>query len=130
MDKSKLLIAFNNHFFEFIDDILRVFPNDYELKTAKSILLNLRKSNPKLILNIFIEYVLENFKEEIMDGNIDYFIDKNYKEEFEYIDNVVIEKFNTLKEPIRKMNNEDKNKVIKYMQNLIKLSEIYKINSV
>ena len=126
MDKTKLLIAFNNHFFEFIDDILRVFPNDYELKTAKSILLKLRKSNPKLILNIFIEYVLENFKEEIMDGNIDYFIDKNYKEEFEYIDNVVIEKFNTLKEPIRKMNNEDKNKVIKYMQNLIKLSEIYK----
>lgn len=130
MDKSKLLIAFNNHFFEFIDDILRVFPNDYELKTAKSILLKLRKSNPKLILNIFIEYVLDNFKEEIMNGNIDYFIDKNYKEEFEYIDNVVIEKFNTLKEPIRKMNNEDKNKVIKYMQNLIKLSEIYKINSV
>lgn len=130
MDKSKLLIAFNNHFFEFIDDILRVFPNDYELKTAKSILLKLRKSNPKLILNIFIEYVLDNFKEEIMEGNIDYFIDKNYKEEFEYIDNVVIEKFNTLKEPIRKMNNEDKNKVIKYMQNLIKLSELYKINSV
>ena len=130
MDKSKLLIAFNNHFFEFIDDILRVFPNDYELKTAKSILLKLRKSNPKLILNIFIEYVLDNFKEEIMNGNIDYFIDKNYKEEFEYIDNVVIEKFNTLKEPIRKMNNEDKNKVIKYIQNLIKLSEIYKINSV
>lgn len=126
MDKTKLLIAFNNHFFEFIDDILRVFPNDYELKTAKSILLKLRKSNPKLILNIFIEYVLDNFKEKIMEGNIDYFIDKNYKEEFEYIDNVVIEKFNTLKEPIRKMNNEDKNKVIKYMQNLIKLSEIYK----
>lgn len=130
MDKSKLLIAFNNHFFEFIDDILRVFPNDYELKTAKSILLKLRKSNPKLILNIFIEYVLDNYKEEIMNGNIEYFIDKNYKEEFEYIDNVVIEKFNTLKEPIRKMNIEDKNKVIKYMQNLIKLSEIYKINSV
>ena len=130
MDKNNILIAFNNHFFEFIDDVLRVFPNDYELKTAKSILLKLRKSNPKLILNIFIEYVLNNFKKEIMDGNIDYFIDKNYKEEFKYIDNVVIEKFNTLKEPIRKMNDEDKSKVIKYMQNLIKLSEIYKINSV
>lgn len=130
MDKNNILIAFNNHFFEFIDDVLRVFPNDYELKTAKSILLKLRKSNPKLILNIFIEHVLNNFKKEIMDGNIDYFIDKNYKEEFKYIDNVVIEKFNTLKEPIRKMNDEDKSKVIKYMQNLIKLSEIYKINSV
>ena len=44
MDKTKLLIAFNNHFFEFIDDILRVFPNDYELKTAKSILLKLRNA--------------------------------------------------------------------------------------
>lgn len=129
MDKSKLLVAFNNHFFEFVSDILRVFPDDYDLKTAQSILLKLRKSNPKIILNIFIECVLNKYKDEIMGGNIDYFIDKNYKEEFENIDNVVIEKFNTLKEPIRKMNNNDKQKVVKYMQNLIKLSEMYKLNS-
>jgi hypothetical protein len=128
MDKSKLLIAFNNHFFDLVSDILRVFPDDYDLKTAQTILLKLKKSNPKIILNIFIDYVLNNYKDEIMKGNIHYFIDKNYKQELKDVNNSVIEKFNTLKEPIRRMNKDDKEKVIKYIQNLIKLSEMYKIN--
>ena len=128
MDKSKLLIAFNNHFFDLVSDILRVFPDDYDLKTAQTILLKLKKSNPKIILNIFIDYVLNNYKDEIMKGNLHYFIDKNYKQEFKDVNSSVIEKFNTLKEPIRKMNKDDKEKVIKYIQNLIKLSEMYKIN--
>ena len=124
MNKTKLLHAFNNHFFEFVSDILRVFPNDYELKTAQSMLFKLRKSNPKIIINIFIDYVLDNYKSEIMKGNIDYFINKDYTD-IKDLNNAVLSKFNTLKDPIRRMNNDDKMKVIKYIQNLIKISELY-----
>jgi len=124
MNKTKLLHAFNNHFFEFVSDVLRVFPNDYELKTAQSMLFKLRKSNPKIIINIFIDYVLDNYKSEIMKGNIDYFINKDYTD-IKDLNNAVLSKFNTLKDPIRRMNNDDKMKVIKYIQNLIKISELY-----
>lgn len=127
MDKRKVLIAFNNHFFEFVDDILKVFPDDNDLKTAKSILLKLKKSNTKIIINIFIKCVLI-YKDEIMKGNLEYFIDKNYDEEFKYLNSVVVNKFQALKEPIRRMDEDNKKKVIKYMQNLIKLCDIYNIN--
>jgi hypothetical protein len=126
MDNKKILTAFNNHFFEFVDDIINVFKNDNELLTARSMLLKLRKSNPKIIMKIYIQYVLDKYKNEIMNGDIDYFLNKDYTNDFEYMDNIVIEKFNTLKGPIKKMDEMNKNKVIKYMQNLIKLADLYK----
>ena len=102
MDNKKILTAFNNHFFEFVDDIINVFKNDNELLTARSMLLKLRKSNPKIIMKIYIQYVLDKYKNEIMNGDIDYFLNKDYTNDFEYMDNIVIEKFNTLKGPIKK----------------------------
>jgi len=126
MDNKKILTAFNNHFFEFVDDIINVFKNDNELLTARSMLLKLRKSNPKIIMKIYIQYVLDKYKNEIMNGDIDYFLNKDYTNDLEYMDNIVIEKFNTLKGPIKKMDEMNKNKVIKYMQNLIKLADLYK----
>ena len=36
MDKSSVLKAFNNHLFEFIDDIITAFPDNNDIKTAKS----------------------------------------------------------------------------------------------
>ena len=126
MDNKKILTAFNNHFFEFVDDIINVFKNDNELLTARSMLLKLRKSNPKIIMKIYIQYVLDKYKNEIMNGDIDYFLNKDYTNDLEYMDNIVIEKFNTLKGLIKKMDEMNKNKVIKYMQNLIKLADLYK----
>ena len=50
MDKSRVLKTFNNHFEEFIDDILIVFPDDEDLIAGKSALLSMRKMNPKMQL--------------------------------------------------------------------------------
>ena len=36
MDKSTVLKAFNNHFFEFIDDIIGIFPENNDIKTTKT----------------------------------------------------------------------------------------------
>ena len=35
MDKHSILRAFNEHFFEFMQDIIRVFPNDNNLQACK-----------------------------------------------------------------------------------------------
>ena len=35
MDKSTLLKGFNNLFFEFLDDVLTVYPDNKEIKYAK-----------------------------------------------------------------------------------------------
>ena len=47
------LTAFNNQFLEFVEDILRLFPNDKDLITTKNSLLLMKKMNPRLIATNF-----------------------------------------------------------------------------
>ena len=49
LNKSNILTIFNNHFIEFIEDVVRIFPNDVDLVTVKNFFLLMRKTNPKLI---------------------------------------------------------------------------------
>jgi hypothetical protein len=125
--KQHLLKVFNDHFIEFIDDIIRVFPTDVDLNTVKNYFLLIRKTNPKLIIMVFHEYVYLKYDEKIQNNNIQFFIDKDYKDDLtenKHSDKI-IESINRLRNPIRLMNEEDKMKTVKYLQNLCKLSNSY-----
>jgi len=125
--KQQLLKVFNDHFIEFIEDIIRVFPTDVDLNTVKNYFLLIRKSNPKLIIMGFHEYVYLKYNEQIQMNNIQFFIDKDYKDDLTENKNSdkIIESINRLRNPIRLMEEEDKLKTIKYLQNLCKLSNSY-----
>ena len=130
MDNKKILTAFNNHFFEFVDDIINVFKNDNELLTARSMLLKLRKSNPKIIMKIYIQYVLDKYKNEIMNGDIDYFLNKDYTEDLNnHLDagamNKALQAIDNLRTPMRDTTDENKSKCLQYLKNLNKLTQIY-----
>ena len=60
-------------------------------------------------------------------GNIDFFIDKDYKKDVGNIQDseYILNKINILRDPVRDMEKEDQNKVIKYIQNLSKLCDAY-----
>ena len=121
---------FNDHFMEFIEDIIQVFPNEVDLIAGKNSLILVKKSNPKLIIKFFQEFIYDKYKVEIMNGDIDYFLNKDYMEDCKIFKNVdsnnkILESINKIKEPIKKMNNEEKEKVIKYMKNLIKIIDLY-----
>ena len=125
--KQQFLKVFNDHFIEFIEDIIRVFPTDVDLNAVKNYFLLIRKSNPKLIITVFHEHVYLKYNEQIQNNNIQYFIDKDYKDdlsESKHSDKI-IESINRLRNPIRLMNEEDKMKTVKYLQNLCKLSNSY-----
>ena len=77
MNKSELLSGFNNHINEFFDDVVTIFPNDSDIQVAQTSLLTIRKVNPKLIIAIWKEYIMDPYCEEINNGNIDFFINKN-----------------------------------------------------
>jgi hypothetical protein len=53
ISKQQLLKVFNDHFIEFIEDIIRVFPTDVDLNTVKNYFLLIRKTNPKIIITVF-----------------------------------------------------------------------------
>lgn len=127
MDKSSLLTAFNNHFTEFIKDIRSVFPEDIEIATAETALTRLRKANPRLIIVIFKEYVVERYSKQIYNGDLEYFISKDYSQDISLRGHTatILEKIDALRLPIKQMSPDNKLKVLKYIQNLCKLSELY-----
>jgi len=126
-DKSLYLKAFNEHFIHFVTDIHKVFPEDSDILYSLNALKEIRKMNPKLIMLIFNDYVVKNYRTEILSGNIDFFLDKDYNNDMKNMKNAnsIVEKINNLRDPIRKMNDDNKSKTLKYLQNLIKLCDYY-----
>ena len=131
-NKSSILTIFNNHFIEFIDDVISIFPEDVDLLTMKNSFSLIRKTNPRLIIQVFHNYVYTKYYTEIEKGDIQFFIEKDYRDDLSNNDNSnkIIESINRLRDPIRQMNEKDKLNTIKYLQNLCKLSNTYIISAV
>lgn len=123
---SALISAFNKHFFEFIDDVLGVFPGNVDLVAAKTALEAIRKANPKLISTIWSERVVEKYKADIDAGNFDSFIDMDYTADLQESRHSaqIMQAIQRIREPVRQMSPENRTKVIKYMQNLSDLSQM------
>ena len=125
---SSVLTAFNNHFFEFIDDIQRVFPEDVDIMTAKNSMIALRKINPKIIIKSWDLCVVGKYKSVIESGDIRFFSENDYSSDLSQNPNSkkIMDAIDRLREPVKMMNLDDQAKIVKYIQNLTKLSEIYK----
>jgi hypothetical protein len=126
-NKSSILKAFNEHFTEFLNDVQTVFPTDPDILAAKNSLSLLRKANPKLFITSWISYVVGKYQGIIEEGNIEFFIHKDYSEDL--LDNEnqrhIIEGIDRLRKPISTLSKENQEKVMKYLQNLNKLALLY-----
>lgn len=121
---TNFLTVFNDHFAEFIDDIQCVFPNDVDILSAKNSLLAVRKANPKLLVRIWLKYVVIPYQSEIESGNIDFFVDKDYAKDLSNSGNSdkIMEAIDRLRNPVKQMTPTEQQKTMKYIQNLSKLS--------
>ena len=124
MNPSILLNAFNDQLAELLIDVINVFPDNIDIKTAQNSLGIIRKANPKLLVKIWIKYVYTPYKEQIEAGNITFFITKDYSTDLVKNDNAdkIMESINRLRNPIKEMSSESQAKSMKYIQNLSKLS--------
>ncbi len=129
MDKAQLLSAFNDHFMQFIQDIQLVFPDNSDVAAAIIAIGKLRKANPRLLIMSFKEHVVSGYRKEIEKGDIDFFINNDYQNDFNSMgkgsSNKILEKIDCLRGPVRDMNKSEQDKVIKYLQNLLKLSDMF-----
>tara|TARA_B100002051_G_C16439406_1_gene488178 strand:+ start:263 stop:658 length:396 start_codon:yes stop_codon:yes gene_type:complete len=129
MDKTQILRAFNDHFQEFMDDVLRVFPNDRELRTVANALGSMRKANPKLMHGVFLERIVRPYRSAIDKGDPNFFVDKNWTDDVS--DNqlaskgVVLNKIERMRGSVKRMRGEDQRKSMRYIQNLAKIAELY-----
>ena len=127
MDRSNVLKGFNNHLSEFFDDIERIFPNDIEIQKARVSLNNLKKMNPKIIIGVWKTYISDKYSNEIDEGDIEYFLNKNYSSDLQDSDynKEILDKIEKMKNSIKLMQDDSKEKTIKYLQNLNKLCNLY-----
>jgi len=131
MDKDQILVAFNDHFKEFIADIKRVFPKNSDIVALNKGLPSILILNPRMIIKSFKTNFVDIYRTEIEKGDINFFIDLDYKNDLTNlgIDTnkgaMILEKINCLKDPIREMNADEQASVMKYMKNLMGLTDLY-----
>lgn len=128
-----LLKAFNNHLMEFIDDIIKVFPHDLELITTRFFLFSLMKAKPRNIIKIWKLHIIGPYSQEIKGGNYEFFIEKDYT--WDVGDGIdgnksnMLESIGKMQQKIRSMEASNKEKSMKYIQNLTKLCTLYFLNN-
>jgi hypothetical protein len=127
VDKSTLLRAFNNLFFDFINDIIQVFPENTDLVYAKKSFETIKKMNPTMIAKSWYTFVYHPYKDVIESGDISFFFDKDYKSDLTTVKNAneIMKMIDKIREPIKNMGVSNMAHTTKYIQNLSKLSLHY-----
>ena len=122
-----ILKVFNQQLSEFLEDLIRLFPNDIDLKASRTAVNALKKVNPKSILTNWKYYVTNKYKKEIYKGNIEFFFTKNYEGDIGDVEDkgAAMEAINRLKPALAKIGEKNKLKASKYLINLTRLSELY-----
>ena len=127
-DKSSLLKVFNNHLLEFIDDVITVFPENLDLKTGKTFIEGLKKVNPKQIINIWQNCIVVPYQQEIESGDQSFFLNKDYTNDLPQDGGKALEMLENMRSLLKITSQENREKAMKYVQNLTKISKLYYIN--
>jgi hypothetical protein len=133
MTTPTLLTAFNDHFMDFVNDIYAVFPEDVDILSAKNSFSAVRKMNPKLLIKSWDTLVVGKYQTAIENGDLSFFMDKDYTQDLHNGSNNpnaerIVGAIDRLRTPIKSMSPDNQAKIIKYIQNLTKLSNLYNMS--
>jgi hypothetical protein len=123
-----LLKAFNNQLTEFLDDLLVILPGEKDLLVLSTFMKTVIMGKPRKIIEVWYKYITLKYRDEILNGQIEYFLNKDYSEDLQDTSsNEALDAIDKLRNQIKlTFDNEiNRDKTIKYMQNLIKLTDLY-----
>jgi hypothetical protein len=128
--KHEYLKAFNIQLTELLEEILKIFPGHIDIIALKNTMSTIRRANPSILIKAWHTYVFTPYADKIYNGDIDYFLNKDYANDTRNLDSSkqtrAIESINMIKGPIKEMNNENKIISMQYISNITKLSNLYK----
>ena len=129
MDKSFVVTTFNTHFFEFFEDVLKILPDNMQIKTALRSFRTVSDLNKSVLVKCWHKFVYLKYTEVINTGDISFFFEKDYTNDLTHLNNSnkIMEIIDSIREPVKDACNNPTNKqhVITYIQNLSKLSIAY-----
>ena len=80
MDTDKFYTIFNTKITEFLNDLIRLFPDDADFKMYKTAISLAKLADEKKPLQYYKKFVTEEYKEHIRNKNDKFFLDHDYKE--------------------------------------------------
>ena len=138
-EKSFIIKTFNDHFFEFFEDVLKILPNNMHIKTALRSFKTISDLNKSILVKCWHKFVYMKYTDVINTGDITFFFEKDYSSDLSNLSNsnkimeIIVNYFD-------KEENEKEIKVkvdisvyfdgigpyvVTYIQNLSKLSVAY-----
>jgi len=130
--KSSFLGAFNTHLLELLEDLKTLYPADINIKTAIRLVSTLKKANPKMLLKGWKASINDEYKKQIQEGDFDFFLNKEYDRDIggdlKQSSSQILDAINLIKIKFRDMDETNRKKTIKYVQNLTKLCDLYFTN--
>ena len=131
IDRPTLIRSFNDYFFEFLEDMLKVLPGNKSILTATKSFRTVTEFNKTILIKSWYKFVYLKYKNVIEDGNIEFFFEKDYSEDLTALSNSnnIMEIINAVRIPAKEVCENPKNKeyITTYIQNLCKLSVIFSL---
>ena len=126
-DKSTILKAFNNHFFEFFDDLINIVEDNTDIKSSKKFLSLTKMANASLIIKIWYQFISTPYKSYFDNDDLDYFANKDYSEDLSQLANAkdTLKALDKFRVPLQTLDQSNKEKCLEYLKNLCKLSDLY-----
>lgn len=125
MNNSLVLSTFISQLDECLTDIETVYSKDKRFVRCKMYLDTLKQTNPRLIITTWNTMVADKYDAQIQNGDVSYFLEKDYKEELPVYNPTIDQAIQDLRKAIREMSDDNQKKAIQYIQNLCKLSKLY-----
>ena len=130
-EKKEILDTFNTYFREFVNDVYRIFPNDTTISMISKSLSILMMMTKKQVIQVFKTNIVDLYLKEIENGDLSFFMDKNYKDDLNKAGaagnspDFILNKIEYIKGLVKEMTNEEQQNVMKYFQNLTILCNLY-----
>ena len=128
-NKPILLKTFNKQLTEFIEDISQIFPGEKDVIVLSTFMKTVMYGKPRAIIEVWYNNITLKYNKEIENGEIEYFLNKDYSEDLQSApgSSETLDTINKLRSTIKLAFNQDENreKTIKYMQNITKLANLY-----
>lgn len=128
-EKSFIVKTFNDHFFDFFEDVLKILPENMHIKTALRSFKTVSDLNKSILIKCWHKFVYSKYTDVIETGDISFFFEKDYSTDVGHLanSNNIMEIINSVRQPVKDAceNPVNKQHVVTYIQNLSKLSVAY-----
>ena len=103
IDRATLIRAFNDHLFEFLDDVSKLLPDNRNLMGAIRSFQTVITFNKALVVKYWYKYVYAKYADVIDKGDITFFFEKDYGEDLTNMKNPdqVIEIIDSIRAPVK-----------------------------